>query len=138
MRKALYLLLLHLIMALSAEGQDKAEVFTTSLSPPEGNTTFLGGTSWCVARPGSSPVDLQTALDWACGPGKADCGPIHHGGPCFRPDNLLSHASYAFNSYYQQNGNSDIACFFGGTAVLTRTNPSEFIYIYIYISRVSL
>ncbi|KAK6150127.1 hypothetical protein DH2020_017652 [Rehmannia glutinosa] len=106
--------------------QEKAEaaIPVTTLSPPEGNTTFLGGTSWCVARPGSSPVDLQIALDWACGMGKADCSPIQPGGPCFQPDTLLSHASYAFNNYYQQNGNSDIACYFGGTAILTQNNPS--------------
>ncbi|KAK1381986.1 Glucan endo-1,3-beta-glucosidase 13 [Heracleum sosnowskyi] len=94
------------------------------LTPPEGNTTFLDGTSWCVARPGVSQGDLQDALDWACGMGKTDCGPIKSGGPCFQPNTLLSHASFAFNSYYQQNGNSDIACNFGGTAALTKRNPS--------------
>ncbi|XP_073059942.1 major pollen allergen Ole e 10-like isoform X1 [Primulina eburnea] len=106
--------------------QEKAEaaVPVTTLSPPEGNTTFLGGTTWCVARAGVSAINLQVALDWACGLGKADCGPIQAGGPCFNPNSLLSHASYAFNSYYQQNGNSDIACFFGGTATLTQDNPS--------------
>ncbi|KAG8385232.1 hypothetical protein BUALT_Bualt03G0020700 [Buddleja alternifolia] len=107
--------------------QEKADaaIPVATLSPPEGNTTFLGGTSWCVARAGSSPVDLQIALDWACGQGRADCGPIQPGGPCFEPNNLLSHASYAFNTYYQQNGNSDIACYFGGTAALTQDNPSS-------------
>ncbi|PIN11631.1 Glucan endo-1,3-beta-D-glucosidase [Handroanthus impetiginosus] len=106
--------------------QEKAEaaIPVTTLSPPEGNTTFLGGTTWCVARPGSSPDDLQIALDWACGSGQADCSPIQAGGPCFEPNNLISHASYAFNNYYQQNGNSDIACYFGGTAVLTQSDPS--------------
>ncbi|KAI3466859.1 hypothetical protein Pfo_023522 [Paulownia fortunei] len=105
--------------------QEKADaaIPVTTLSPPEGNTTFLGGTTWCVARAGVSQVDLQVALDWACGLGKADCGAIQAGGPCFEPDTLLSHASYAFNSYYQQNGNSDIACYFGGTAALTQNNP---------------
>ncbi|CAA0823745.1 Carbohydrate-binding X8 domain superfamily protein [Striga hermonthica] len=102
----------------------EANVPLSTLSPPEGNTTFLDGSSWCVARPGMSLVDLQIALDWACGVGRAECSPIQPGGTCFEPNNLLSHASYAFNSYYQQNGNSDIACYFGGTAVLTRNNPS--------------
>ncbi|GER36780.1 carbohydrate-binding X8 domain superfamily protein [Striga asiatica] len=58
-----------------------------------------------------SLIDLQIALDWACGFGRAECSPIQPGGPCFEPNNLHSHASYAFNSYYQQNGNSDIACY---------------------------
>ncbi|KAL2484200.1 Carbohydrate-binding X8 domain superfamily protein [Forsythia ovata] len=131
MRKKLWiffkLLLMHCFSGL-AEGiaQEKAEaaIPVATLSPPEGNTTFLGGTTWCIAHPLVSPFDLQIALDWACGSGKTDCSPIRAGGPCFEPDTLVSHASFAFNSYYQQNGNSDIACNFGGTAKLTRTNPS--------------
>lgn len=106
--------------------KEEATIPVTTLSPPEGNTTFLGGTTWCVALPGVSQVDLQNALDWACGLGNTNCGPIQSDGDCFQPDTLLSHASYAFNSYYQQNGNSDIACNFGGTATLTKSNPSKF------------
>ncbi|KAK9085890.1 hypothetical protein Sjap_026301 [Stephania japonica] len=97
---------------------------TTAYPPPEGNTTFLGGTTWCVARPGVSQNDLQKALDWACGRGMVDCGPLQRGGICFEPDTLVSHASYAFNSYYQQNGNNDVACNFGGTGVVTHSDPS--------------
>ncbi|XP_031502006.1 glucan endo-1,3-beta-glucosidase 13-like [Nymphaea colorata] len=95
-----------------------------TLSPPEGNNTFLQGTSWCVARAGVSTVDLQNALDWACGLGMADCSPLQPGSNCYQPDSLVSHASYAFNSYYQQNGNSPISCNFGGTATITTKNPS--------------
>lgn len=109
--------------------QEKADAVTTvvSQSPPgpEGNTTFIDGTTWCVAVPGVSQIDLQNALDWACGLGMADCAAIQQGGPCYQPDTLLSHASFAFNTYYQQNGNSDIACNFGGTATLTKINPSK-------------
>ncbi|XP_068657688.1 major pollen allergen Ole e 10-like [Aristolochia californica] len=110
-------------MGTSYEKVESTVPLTTN-TPPEGNTTFLGGTSWCVALPGVSQVDLQNALDWACGLGMADCGPIQAGGPCFDPDTLVSHASYAFNSYYQQNGNSDIACNFGGTGSLSTRDPS--------------
>ncbi|KAF6160168.1 hypothetical protein GIB67_016604 [Kingdonia uniflora] len=107
--------------------QEKVEsiIPITTFSPPEGNTTFIGGTTWCVALPGVSQDDIQKALDWACGSGMTDCSPIKSGGECFNPDTLLSHASYAFNSYYQQNGNSDIACNFGGTAIVTKNNPSH-------------
>ncbi|CDP05643.1 unnamed protein product [Coffea canephora] len=112
--------------AIGAMVQEKAEAATplTTPSPPEGNTTFLDGTTWCVALAGVPQMDLQNALDWACGPGRADCSPIQTGGRCFDPDTLLAHASFAFNSYYQQNGNSDIACNFGGAATLTKSNPS--------------
>lgn len=124
----LYLILLyHNSVVAMGVVQEKAESATpvTTFSPPEGNTTFLGGTTWCVASAGASQGDLQNALDWACGLGMADCSPIQEGGACFEPDTLLSHASYAFNNYYQQNGNSDIACNFGGTAALTARDPSN-------------
>ncbi|KAF9621346.1 hypothetical protein IFM89_020005 [Coptis chinensis] len=116
----------YFVSTMVAGVQEKAEstIPIATLSPPEGNTTFLGGTTWCVARPGASQVDLQIALDWACGLGMTNCNPIKPKGDCFEPNTLLSHASYAFNSYYQQNGNSDIACNFGGTATLTKHNPS--------------
>ncbi|KAI4371819.1 hypothetical protein MLD38_010123 [Melastoma candidum] len=115
------------LLSATATTQEKAEaaVPVTTLSPPEGNTTFLSGTTWCVASPGAMGANLQNALDWACGVGKTDCSPIQHGGPCFEPNTLLSHASYAFNIYYQQNGNSDIACNFGGTARIVTRNPSH-------------
>lgn len=124
-----FLIFFSLVLALDAipvQEKTDATVPVTTLSPPEGNTTFLDGTNWCVARPGVPQTDLQNALDWACGLGMTDCGPIRHGGPCFQPDTLLSHASFAFNSYYQKNGNSDIACNFGGTSMLTNKNPSKY------------
>ena len=109
----------------SVQEKADAEIPVTTLSPPEGNKTFLDGTTWCVALAGVSQIDLKNALDWACGLGMADCRAIQEGGHCYEPDTLLSHASYAFNSYYQRNGNSDIACNFGGTATLTKNNPSK-------------
>ncbi|KAI4297378.1 hypothetical protein L6164_037272 [Bauhinia variegata] len=109
---------------IAAQEKEEAAIPVNTLSPPEGNTTFLDGTTWCVALAGVSQADLQNALDWACGLGMADCKAIQEGEACFEPDTLVSHASYAFNNYYQQNGNSDIACNFGGTATLTKHNPS--------------
>ncbi|KAJ8762636.1 hypothetical protein K2173_010657 [Erythroxylum novogranatense] len=122
----LLLLKCYLVYAKETMVQEKADATTplTTLSPPEGNTTFLGGTTWCVAHSGASQIDLQNALDWACGLGTADCSAIQKDGACYEPDNLVSHASYAFNNYYQQNGNSDIACNFGGTATVTNNDPS--------------
>ncbi|KAL7168012.1 hypothetical protein ACSBR2_038446 [Camellia fascicularis] len=89
----------------------------------QANVTRSNGT-WCIASSTASEVDLQSALDWACGPGNVDCSAIQPSQPCFEPDNLVSHASYAFNSYYQQNGATDIACGFGGAGVKTNKNPS--------------
>lgn len=96
----------------------------TTFSPPEGNTTFIDGTTWCVASPSANQQYLQEALDWACGPGLTDCSGIQLGQPCYQPSNLLSAASYAFNMYYQANGNSPVACNFGGTGMITSSDPS--------------
>ncbi|KAF5475072.1 hypothetical protein F2P56_006917, partial [Juglans regia] len=124
--QCLLLLECYLVLTADSVAQEKADtaIPVTTLSPPEGNTTFLDGTTWCVALAGVSQVDLKNALDWACGLGMADCREIQEGGACSQPDTLLSRASYAFNNYYQQNGNSDIACNFGGTATVTKANPS--------------
>lgn len=111
---------------ISVQEKADAAIPVTTMSPPEGNTTFIDGTTWCVALAGVSQNDLQNALNWACGLGMADCTAIQEGGACYDPDTLVSHASYAFNNYYQTNGNSDIACNFGGTATLTKKNPSKF------------
>ncbi|EPS73640.1 hypothetical protein M569_01113 [Genlisea aurea] len=92
--------------------------------PDANNTTISNGTSWCIAVMGASEADLQHGLDWACGSGNVDCTPIQPKQPCFEPDNLASHASYAFNSYYQQNGASEVACAFGGAGFRTSKNPS--------------
>ncbi|KAL6880555.1 hypothetical protein ACP4OV_012120 [Aristida adscensionis] len=109
-----------------AAQEEKAEAVTPipRQSPPEGNMTFVDGVTWCVARPGAAQEDLQNALDWACGVGGADCSPLQPGGRCYQPDTLLSHASYAFNIFYQQNGNSDVACNFGGAGAIVKRDPS--------------
>ncbi|THU56876.1 hypothetical protein C4D60_Mb11t21830 [Musa balbisiana] len=79
---------------------------------------------WCVATADASLAELQSNIDYACGSGGADCGAIQNGGACFDPDTLLAHASYAMNAYYQAAGRHDFNCYFGGTGVLTSTDPS--------------
>ncbi|KAK1549286.1 hypothetical protein Q3G72_009942 [Acer saccharum] len=56
--------------------------------------------------------------------GNVDCSAVQPSQPCFKPDTLLSHASFAFNSYYQQNEATDVACSFGGNGVKVDKDPS--------------
>ncbi|CAH2038478.1 unnamed protein product [Thlaspi arvense] len=88
------------------------------------NSPSVPGQSWCVAKPGASQTSIQLALDYACGLGGADCSQIQQGGNCYSPISLQSHASFAFNSYYQKNP-SPQSCDFGGAASVVSTNPSS-------------
>lgn len=90
------------------------------------STTGTTGTTgtWCVAKPGASNNSLSDGINWACGQGNADCGPIQSGQACYQPDTFENHASYAYNSYYQKSGDTAAACNFNGTAMITTTDPS--------------
>nr|GMD47108.1 glucan endo-1,3-beta-glucosidase 4-like [Ipomoea batatas] len=95
------------------------------VTPPAAATNappVAGGQSWCVARSGVPEITLQSALDYACGIGGADCSGIQQSGSCYNPNSLQNHASFAFNSYYQKNP-LPTSCDFGGTAIVTSTNP---------------
>ncbi|KAG8386827.1 hypothetical protein BUALT_Bualt03G0189600 [Buddleja alternifolia] len=80
---------------------------------------------WCVAKNNAEDAALESALDWTCGAGGADCGPIQNGGPCYDGSDLQRTASYAFNDYYHKHGPSDDNCNFANTAALTSLNPSH-------------
>ncbi|KAM7529393.1 hypothetical protein LguiB_032803 [Lonicera macranthoides] len=81
--------------------------------------------TFCTARDGADPKMLQAALDWACGPGKVDCSAMLQGGPCYDPDNVAAHATYAFDAYYQLMGRAPGTCDFNGVAAVTTTDPSH-------------
>ncbi|KAK1297859.1 Glucan endo-1,3-beta-glucosidase 12 [Acorus calamus] len=89
------------------------------------STTYADEQQWCVADPKASVDDLQKALNWACGVGGADCSPIQPNQPCFDPNTVADHASYAFNSYWQVNKKKGGICSFEGTAQLVSTDPSH-------------
>ncbi|KAH8943304.1 hypothetical protein BDL97_13G045400 [Sphagnum fallax] len=80
--------------------------------------------TWCVAKPGADVQDLSNALNYACGQGAANCVPIQPGNQCYEPNTLASHATYAFNSYYQLNGGNYWNCYFGDTGIISITDPS--------------
>lgn len=94
-----------------------------------GSGTFLANDTtnqtYCIAMDEFDAKTLQTALDWACGPGKANCTEIQPGEPCYQPNNVKNHASYAFDSYYQKEGKTSGSCDFKGVAMITTTDPSK-------------
>ncbi|CAL9758656.1 unnamed protein product [Musa acuminata subsp. burmannicoides] len=81
--------------------------------------------TYCVAAEEADRRSLQAALDWACGPGRANCSEIQPGESCYQPNDVRSHASYAFDSYYQMQGKAAGSCFFQGVAMITTTDPSH-------------
>ncbi|XP_030533281.1 glucan endo-1,3-beta-glucosidase 12-like [Rhodamnia argentea] len=80
---------------------------------------------WCIADEQASTEELQMALDWACGKGGADCKEIHPHRPCFLPNTVKDHASFAFNSYYQKFKHRGATCYFNSAAMITDLDPSH-------------
>ncbi|XP_051144429.1 glucan endo-1,3-beta-glucosidase 3-like [Andrographis paniculata] len=81
--------------------------------------------TYCVAKDGADKKMLQAALDWACGPGKVDCSAMLQGQPCYEPDTVAAHSSYAFDAYYHRMDMADGTCNFNGVATVTTTDPSR-------------
>lgn len=91
---------------------------------------FCGGDAtkqelWCVAKNNAEDAALQSALDWACGAGGADCRPIQNGGPCYDVNSVQNTASFAFNDYFLKNGLTDDSCNFSNNAAVTSLDPSQ-------------
>lgn len=80
---------------------------------------------FCVARKGADTSSLQDGLNWACGPGQANCSAIQSGQPCYMPDTIENHASFAYNDYYQRMRSVGGTCDFSGTATTTMVDPSH-------------
>nr|TKW35502.1 hypothetical protein SEVIR_2G377200v2 [Setaria viridis]TKW35504.1 hypothetical protein SEVIR_2G377200v2 [Setaria viridis] len=80
---------------------------------------------FCVANSSAPHGALKHSLDWACGPGSANCSAIQPGQPCYESDNIVAVASYAFNDYYHRTQSSGGTCSFNGTAMITSTDPSH-------------
>lgn len=64
-----------------------------------------------------------------------DCSALLQGKSCYEPDNVISHATYAFDSYYHQMGKAPGTCDFNGvvgdiTIVAHRTDWVDFTFPY--------
>lgn len=89
------------------------------------DTMSSSGLVFCVANPSADANALRNGLDWACGPGAANCTAIQIGQPCYEPNNLTALASYAYNDYYQRTRASGGSCSFNNTAMTTTSDPSK-------------
>ncbi|KAE9596419.1 putative glucan endo-1,3-beta-D-glucosidase [Lupinus albus] len=98
-------------------------LFLSLMVPPK--TVEAEFEQWCVADEQSTEDELQTALNWACGSGGADCTQIQQNQPCYLPNTLKDHASYAFNTYYQNFKHSGASCNFRGASIPTELDPSH-------------
>ncbi|GER32374.1 glucan endo-1 3-beta-glucosidas [Striga asiatica] len=100
-----------------------SDVYDLSLSGSVSLATNASGV-FCVARGDADEVALRNGLNWACGQARANCRAIQSGQPCYEPNTLVNHTSYAYNDYYQRMRGSGGTCDFGGTAMLTNDDPS--------------
>ncbi|KAL2940727.1 Glucan endo-1 3-beta-glucosidase 4 [Bienertia sinuspersici] len=89
-------------------------------SQRSGNSSGL----FCIAKSGADGDKLRKGLNWACGDGHANCTAIQEGHPCYFPDTVENHASYAYNDYYQRMRSAGGTCDFDGTATTTSADPS--------------
>ncbi|KAJ7559573.1 hypothetical protein O6H91_04G091700 [Diphasiastrum complanatum] len=83
-----------------------------------------GNKEWCVAKQGITDIALAAAINYACGEGGADCAAIQPDGACYNPNTYTSHASYAFNNYYQKSGRNSWNCDFRNSATTTTSDPT--------------
>ncbi|KAG7590727.1 X8 domain [Arabidopsis suecica] len=97
-------------------------VYPPPMAPPSPSVTPTSA-YWCVAKPSVPDPIIQEAMNFACGSG-ADCHSIQPNGPCFKPNTLWAHASFAFNSYWQRTKGTGGSCTFGGTGMLVTVDPS--------------
>ncbi|XP_062187852.1 glucan endo-1,3-beta-glucosidase 1-like [Phragmites australis] len=81
--------------------------------------------TFCVAADDADEKAVQAAMDWACGPGRSDCTAIQPGERCYEPNDVRSHASYAFDAYYQSQGRAAGSCYFQGAGMVTTIDPSH-------------
>jgi glucan endo-1,3-beta-glucosidase 4 len=81
---------------------------------------------FCVAKSSAPHSALKHSLDWACGPGSANCSAVQPGQSCYKSDDIVAVSSYVFNDYYHRTQSSGGTCNFNGTAMITSTDPSKF------------
>ncbi|XP_042426792.1 glucan endo-1,3-beta-glucosidase 4-like isoform X1 [Zingiber officinale] len=119
---------------ISSNGTALYSLTFNSLVESHADSSTLAGV-FCVANSSADSSALKRGLDWACGPGSANCSAIQPGQPCYQANNLVALASYAFNDYYHRTQASGGTCSFGNTAMITRTDPVLFRPWFMHLCR---
>lgn len=103
---------------------DKA--ISRHLAKPVNNRPYKGKI-WCVLAPATATrvMELVPAVEFACRQGNATCSELAPGGSCYEPVSIISHASYAFSSYWAKFRGNGASCYFDGLAVQTIVDPSK-------------
>ncbi|MBA0620746.1 hypothetical protein Godav_006431, partial [Gossypium davidsonii] len=82
-----------------------------------------GENTWCIAKPSTENLRLNGNINYSCSQKGVDCKPIQPGGTCYRPNTIVSHASYAMNLFYKAAGKNSWNCHFNGTGIIISENP---------------
>ncbi|KAJ6733426.1 BETA-13-GLUCANASE [Salix koriyanagi] len=78
---------------------------------------------WCVLNEENKNLTMiADDLSYACS--MADCTRLDYGSSCNKMD-LDGNVSYAFNMYFQMNGQEEDACDFNGLGMIVKTNASR-------------
>ena len=77
---------------------------------------------WCVLSPTADLLSLQNTVSFACG--NSDCTELGYGASCYGLLDARGNVSYAFNQYYQMQGQSAGSCNFNGLGSITQKDPS--------------
>ncbi|KAK4725864.1 hypothetical protein R3W88_030781 [Solanum pinnatisectum] len=103
------------------------------LPQPTNNGPFHGKL-WCVVTNDSmNEMDLGQALEFACRR-NGTCDDISPGKSCYQPVSIVSHANYAFSSYWAKYKEDGETCYFNGLAVQTNVDPSHGSCKFPYVS----
>ncbi|KAI3524556.1 hypothetical protein L1887_03214 [Cichorium endivia] len=108
------------------DGKPKYELDLSGSKKNKGLAPVVGvqymSRRWCVLNPRVKELDgLAKEIDYACS--LSDCTSLGYGSSCNRL-NLAGNASYAFNMYYQLQGQNDWDCDFSGLSIVTGEDPS--------------
>lgn len=109
------------------DGQPKFPMDLSGQQPPSKllvgakNVKYLQQ-QWCVLNPEANNLDkLADNINFACT--FSDCTALGYGSSCNGLD-AKGNASYAFNMYFQAQGQNELSCGFQGLAMVTTQNQS--------------